>query len=107
MSTLTGREEEVLRQLYQGLGVREIAELGEVSEATVRSQVKAILRKLEVNSQIAAVAAYEEVQSSFAVRSVVTRAANRESTDNHARTGGPRGRPPFFGIIHSELVELT
>jgi DNA-binding NarL/FixJ family response regulator len=72
VSSLTGREEEVLRQLYQGLGVRLIAERGEVTEATVRSQVKAILRKLDVNSQIAAVAAYQEVQSSFDVRSAVS-----------------------------------
>jgi DNA-binding NarL/FixJ family response regulator len=68
LNSLTGREEEVLQQLYQGLGVRVIAERGEVTEATVRSQVKAILRKLEVNSQIAAVAAYQEVQSSAADR---------------------------------------
>jgi DNA-binding NarL/FixJ family response regulator len=68
IGSLTGREEEVLQQLYQGHGVRAIAELGEVSEATVRSQVKAILRKLQVNSQIAAVAAYQEVQSSVDVR---------------------------------------
>jgi DNA-binding NarL/FixJ family response regulator len=72
LSTLTGREEEVLRLLYQGLGVRVIAELGEVTEATVRSQVKAILRKLDVNSQIAAVAAYQEVQSSSAVRTAMS-----------------------------------
>jgi DNA-binding NarL/FixJ family response regulator len=71
LNSLTGREEEVLRLLYQGLGVRVIAERGEVTEATVRSQVKAILRKLDVNSQIAAVAAYQEVESSLAVRSVV------------------------------------
>jgi DNA-binding NarL/FixJ family response regulator len=58
--TLTNREEEVLQQLHQGLGVRSIAERGEVTEATVRSQVKAILRKLEVSSQIAAVAVYEK-----------------------------------------------
>jgi DNA-binding NarL/FixJ family response regulator len=68
IGTLTGREEEVLQQLYQGHGVRAIAERGEVSEATVRSQVKAILRKLQVNSQIAAVAAYQEVQSSVDLR---------------------------------------
>ena len=69
LDSLTSREEEVLHQLYQGLGVRTIAEHGGVTEATVRSQVKAILRKLEVNSQIAAVAAYEQVQSSRAVSS--------------------------------------
>jgi DNA-binding NarL/FixJ family response regulator len=67
LDSLTGREEEVLQQLYQGQGVRTIAEHGGVTEATVRSQVKAILRKLEVNSQLAAVAAYEQVQSSRAV----------------------------------------
>jgi DNA-binding NarL/FixJ family response regulator len=39
-----------------------------VTEATVRSQVKAILRKLDVNSQIAAVAAYQEARSSTASR---------------------------------------
>lgn len=66
LDTLTGREEEVLNQLHQGLGVRTIAEYGGVSEATVRSQVKAILRKLEVNSQIAAVAAYQMHSSSAA-----------------------------------------
>ena len=66
LDTLTGREEEVLNQLHQGLGVRTIAEYGGVSEATVRSQVKAILRKLEVNSQIAAVAAYQMHYSSAA-----------------------------------------
>jgi DNA-binding NarL/FixJ family response regulator len=69
LDSLTGREEEVLQQLYQGLGVRTIAEHGGVTEATVRSQVKAILRKLEVNSQLAAVAAYEQVLSSRAVSS--------------------------------------
>jgi DNA-binding NarL/FixJ family response regulator len=63
LTSLTVREEEVLQQLYQGYGVRLIAERGEVTEATVRSQVKAILRKLEVNSQLAAVAAYQEVQA--------------------------------------------
>jgi two-component system, NarL family, nitrate/nitrite response regulator NarL len=77
LDSLTGREEEVLQQLYQGLGVRIIAERGDVTEATVRSQVKAILRKLEVNSQIAAVAAYQQVQSSSADRPLAT--ADRES----------------------------
>jgi DNA-binding NarL/FixJ family response regulator len=81
LHTLTGREEEVLEQLYQGLGVRLIAERGDVSEATVRSQVKAILRKLDVNSQIAAVAAYQEVHSSSATRYLV--GAERKSGAEH------------------------
>jgi DNA-binding NarL/FixJ family response regulator len=71
LDSLTGREDEVLQQLYEGLAVRVIAERGEVTESTVRSQVKAILRKLDVNSQIAAVAAYQEVQASTSIRQSV------------------------------------
>lgn len=67
LDSLTGREDEVLKQLYEGHGVRTIAERADVTESTVRSQVKAILRKLDVNSQIAAVAAYQEVLTSAAV----------------------------------------
>lgn len=58
---LTGREHEVLVSLYEGVGVAAIAEQTGVSEQTVRSQVKAVLRKLEVNSQLAAVALYQRV----------------------------------------------
>ena len=56
LHSLTPRENEVLRLLYAGDPVRRIAELLEVSPATVRSQVKAVLRKLDVNSQLGAVA---------------------------------------------------
>ena len=59
LQTLTQREEEVLQRLHEGLPVRAIAEGWEVAEATVRSQVKAILKKLGVGSQMAAVSAYE------------------------------------------------
>ena len=58
---LTPRERQVLQELHQGVGVRCIAEDFHVSEATVRTQVKTILRKLNVSSQIAAVAAYAQV----------------------------------------------
>ncbi|GAB3254440.1 helix-turn-helix transcriptional regulator [Nocardioides dilutus] len=61
LRTLTDREDEVLQLLHEGVSVRAIAEESEVTEATVRSQVKSILRKLDVNSQMAAVAAYEDV----------------------------------------------
>ena len=63
LETLTEREEEVLRQLHAGMTVRAIAERDDVTESTVRSQVKAILRKLDVSSQIAAVAAYEAIHA--------------------------------------------
>lgn len=52
---LTAREREVLGRLCEGRTVREIARLSVVSEATVRTQVKSILAKLEVSSQLAAV----------------------------------------------------
>ena len=52
---LTFREREVLGELMRGHPVREIAARGVVSEATVRTQVKSILGKLEVSSQLAAV----------------------------------------------------
>ena len=52
---LTSREREVLGELMRGHPVREIAARGVVSEATVRTQVKSILGKLEVSSQLAAV----------------------------------------------------
>jgi two-component system, NarL family, nitrate/nitrite response regulator NarL len=55
LDSLTKRESEVLRQLMVGHPVREIARLSVVSEATVRTQVKSILAKLQVSSQLAAV----------------------------------------------------
>ncbi|MDF1603568.1 response regulator transcription factor [Nocardioides sp. YIM 152315] len=55
LALLTPREEAVLGELMQGRTVRDIAASSFVSEATVRTQVKAILSKLEVSSQLAAV----------------------------------------------------
>jgi DNA-binding NarL/FixJ family response regulator len=55
-TNLSNRESEVLWALMMGKSAAEIAEESYVSIATIRSQIKAILRKLEVNSQLAAVA---------------------------------------------------
>lgn len=55
LELLTPREKQVLASLIEGHNVREIARIGVVSEATVRTQVKSILGKLEVSSQLAAV----------------------------------------------------
>jgi two-component system, NarL family, nitrate/nitrite response regulator NarL len=55
LESLTRREREVLRHLMEGHPVREIARHSVVSEATVRTQVKSILAKLQVSSQLAAV----------------------------------------------------
>ncbi|MEI7054443.1 LuxR C-terminal-related transcriptional regulator [Nocardioides sp. CCNWLW239] len=59
VGSLTAREHEVLELLYEGATVTEIAARFGVAQATVRSQVKSILRKFEVGSQLAAVAAYD------------------------------------------------
>jgi two-component system nitrate/nitrite response regulator NarL len=57
LERLTRREGEVLAHLMAGHQVRDIARLSVVSEATIRTQVKSILSKLDVGSQIAAVGA--------------------------------------------------
>ena len=54
-AAMTRREAEVLGQLMAGKQVSEIARMRFVSESTVRTQVKSILAKLGVNSQLTAV----------------------------------------------------
>jgi DNA-binding NarL/FixJ family response regulator len=54
--SLSRRESDVLRALADGRSVEVIANESYVSVATVRSQVRSILLKLGVNSQLAAVA---------------------------------------------------
>ena len=61
LELLTVREREVLGHLMKGRAVREIAGMSVVSEATVRTQVKSILAKLEVSSQLAAVGMAHEI----------------------------------------------
>lgn len=63
LARLTPRELTVLDALAQGRTVRAIGTAHEVSEATVRSQVRSIRRKLQVSSQLAAVAIYRAVGS--------------------------------------------
>ena len=59
LAALSQREWEVLGLLSDGLNTAMIAERGGVSEGTVRSQVRAIRQKLNVRSQLAAVAAHQ------------------------------------------------
>ena len=56
LARLSANEAEILLHLMQGRTVREVAALRVVSEATVRTQVKSVLGKLEVGSQLSAVA---------------------------------------------------
>jgi DNA-binding NarL/FixJ family response regulator len=54
---LTGREADVLAAICDGQSATDIAESSYVSIATVRSQIRAILLKLGVTSQLSAIAA--------------------------------------------------
>jgi DNA-binding NarL/FixJ family response regulator len=54
--SLTPKEREVLEELSEGNSVERIASDWYVSEATVRTQVRGVLTKLDVRSQLAAVA---------------------------------------------------
>ncbi|MGA6162505.1 LuxR C-terminal-related transcriptional regulator [Amycolatopsis magusensis] len=56
LARLTERERQVLRALAAGQAAREIAAAELVGLSTVRSHIHSILRKLEVSSQLAAVA---------------------------------------------------
>lgn len=56
LGRLSHRERQVLGRLAEGLTAREIAAESVVSLHTVRTQIRSILSKLEVSSQLAAVA---------------------------------------------------
>ncbi len=53
---LSPREQQVLRELADGHSVEQIARRWVVSQSTVRTQVRGILTKLDVSTQLAAVA---------------------------------------------------
>jgi DNA-binding NarL/FixJ family response regulator len=95
MDLLTTREMEVLVLLHDGSTVRGIAESSGVSETTVRSQVKAVLRKLEVSSQLAAVAAYRRAREMRAdelhAGEAGTADPDADPPGGDAPTGGPPG----------------
>lgn len=56
LDLLTPREQDVLRDLCSGLRVRDISNCHRVTPNTVRTQIKSILTKLQVRSQVQAVA---------------------------------------------------
>jgi DNA-binding NarL/FixJ family response regulator len=58
---LTEREEVVLTHLLDGQPVRTIARLAGVTEATIRSHIRSIFRKLGVNSQLRVVSLARQV----------------------------------------------
>ncbi|HKY14222.1 MAG TPA: response regulator transcription factor [Microthrixaceae bacterium] len=56
LEQLSAREQNVLEALAEGLSCEEIAASQFVAESTVRSQIRSMLRKLDVKSSLAAVA---------------------------------------------------
>jgi len=79
---LTHREALVLGALIDGLNADEIADAHYVALTTVRSQIRAVLQKLGVRSQLAAVA---------------VASAHREMLPHQTREGRDRRRPQFAG----------
>jgi DNA-binding NarL/FixJ family response regulator len=77
IATMTPRETEVLRLLYAGTSVRDIATRLGVAESTVRSQVRRILRRLEVPSQMAAVAALSVLDDAESIMARPARSTHR------------------------------
>lgn len=63
LSRLTQREREVLAELARGHRAQAVAEQYVVSLATVRTQIRSVLSKLEVGSQLEAVALYRRSHS--------------------------------------------
>lgn len=78
---LTNREKCVLAELMEGNGPDMIAQRASVSVSTVRTQIKAILQKLGVNSQLAAAAMARRAGWSFDV-------------NTQGEGSEPSGRPP-------------
>lgn len=62
--SLSPREIAVLDLMHAGEQVQRVAELLDVSESTVRSHVRSVMRKLDVKTQLAAVAEYEMASAS-------------------------------------------
>jgi DNA-binding NarL/FixJ family response regulator len=63
LDRLTRREREVLVELARGHRAQTVADHWVVSLATVRTQIRSVLNKLEVGSQLEAVALYRKSQS--------------------------------------------
>jgi DNA-binding NarL/FixJ family response regulator len=75
-TSLTDREAVVLSRIMSGSSVADIAQDEFVSEATVRTQIRAILTKLDVHSQLAAVAEAQRVGWHLPAGSVEARVVN-------------------------------
>lgn len=65
---LTKREAVVLERIMAGLSVEDISSIDSVAVSTVRTHIKAILRKLDVHSQLQAIALAHQAGWPYAVQ---------------------------------------
>jgi two-component system nitrate/nitrite response regulator NarL len=85
LERLSPRESEVLDRLCEGLNAMEIAALAGVSLATVRAQIRSVLAKLEVSSQLQAVARAHQLRNAARGRGPQDRAGAGEATGRASR----------------------
>jgi DNA-binding NarL/FixJ family response regulator len=85
IARLSVQEKDLLAHLMRGRAVVDVARLRTVSEATVRTQAKTILRKLGVSSQITAVAVAR--QAGFAPSALHADPPVRDSPRRSPRAG--------------------
>ena len=77
LARLTDRERAVLERLARGRRAQSIAEEFGVSLATTRTQIRAVLHKLEVNGQLEAVALLNEHRRATQATDAAVRPADR------------------------------
>ncbi|TIC81846.1 response regulator [Nocardioides sp. GY 10127] len=92
LQSLSPRERVVLAHLLAGRTVAEVASLETLSVATVRTQVKAVLAKLGVSSQLAAVGLAHRV--GWRGPRTTTGIPNRGGKRSRVSTGTELGRSP-------------
>jgi DNA-binding NarL/FixJ family response regulator len=94
---LTPRESAVLAMLMEGQSVARISAACYVSEATVRTQVQAVLQKLGVNSQLEAVALATRAGWSLEA-AAAAQSARRARSVGARRTASRAGRGVSSGM---------
>lgn len=89
MAQLTGREREIVLAMVQGLSAQAVADRFVVSVGTVRSHIRAVLMKLGVSSQLAAVALVQQLAASRLGMDVEECLARLASQDPPFSTASP------------------
>lgn len=87
LASLSPREMDILVELENGAGVKQIADRAGLSEGTVRSQVKSILHKLDVTSQLQAVATYRRAEEWFSDQWVPAESTTARTRPQRPGTG--------------------